>query len=224
MGDVYEKKNTGGISKSRKNKGIFSFLTGLIFLVSAMIIGTTSLFFRFGLTIDETQEIGGVLAALGLLAVFGSSLLVSKNVLRKHVLTYVLGTFLTFAAIAIFTIQFPQNWTVNELSSIPLVSFLMLCGTSLNIYTVFWVIIRFKIRNSPGGTVQLTIEEDGKTRTVTVQKSVLENASREKIKSIASSGGIGLLGSDPDGNVKTQTNNTELKSHESDAELLTQDD
>jgi len=224
MERVYERKGTGGISKFRQNGGVFSFALGLLFLVSATLVGTTSLFFRFGLSIHDTQEIGGVLAALGLPIVFGSALLVSKNVLRKHVLSYAAGTFLTMVAIGVFVLQFPQNWTVNSWSSIPLISFLFLGGTSLNIYTVFWVIIRFKIRNSPGGTVDITIEENGRTRTVTVERSVIEQTSREKIKNIASSGGVGLLGDTPDGNVKTQTNNSQSKTHESEAELLTQDD
>ncbi|MFB6205174.1 MAG: hypothetical protein ABEJ05_01405, partial [Haloglomus sp.] len=68
-------------------------------------------------------------------------------------------------------------------------------GAITTLWALFSAVASFKTRNDPGGTVELRVTEGGETRVVEVSNRGLA----QKL------GGIGLLGSTPDGDVATQT-------------------
>jgi hypothetical protein len=107
---------------------------------------------------------------------------------------------LSIFSVAVFAQASPCRWIDNTCAAsgvnltLPTAGIYTL-GTLTTVWCLFTGIANFKTRNDPGGTVTMEVTREGKTETVEVDRAELDGL-----------GGIGFLGSTPDGEVATQTN------------------
>jgi hypothetical protein len=107
------------------------------------------------------------------------------------------GAAVAVVGVVAFQYIYPYNWV----SSAPLLALTVSTVYFAGVVTTFWCLFAalatFKTRNDPGGTARMRVTEAGTIELV------------EDSPSVPGLGGIGLFGTDPDGNVETQTNRTD---------------
>ncbi|MGM0604408.1 MAG: DUF7139 domain-containing protein [Halobacteriota archaeon] len=176
--------------------GLFS--TGVLLVVAGILVAGTELLLSRGYGLGDVRLYGGILGGLGVPAVFlgiFSVLPASRNT-RAAALV---GASLAIFGVALFAHAYPCQWIGNTCSIEAVDLTLPTAGIySLGIITTFWClftgVVNFKTRNDPGGTVKMNVTRRGETRVVEVEKPS------------GGFGGIGLFGTEPDGEVETQTN------------------
>jgi hypothetical protein len=205
LSEAYERQAME-VSRRRLYLGTGLFATGALFLVGGLLAGTTRIAMDFGLGIGETRELAGVLAGLGLpallLGVF--TVLPATSVQRAGA---GLGAGIAVVGVAIFRYTYPGRWYVGGGEEIPSTLTLMttvtyFAGTVITLWFLFTALATFKRRNDPGGTVTLTVQRGGETKTVEVAAKDAA-AARESLSS--GGGGIGFGGVDASDAVPTQT-------------------
>ena len=181
------------MSNRRLSVGIALFSTGVLLVVAGIVVATTDV---LGLGLFEAREYAGILAGVGVPAVFLGVLTVLPASRTTRVVA-VLGSAVAVLGVALFTHAYPCRWsgaTCNPAYAnltLPTVG-LYFVGTVVTFWCLFVGVANFKTRNDPGGTVRMEITRQGETKIVEVEKS-------------SGLGGVGFLGSTPDGNVSTQT-------------------
>ena len=190
--DVYEGRAGRVASRRQQLLGTGLFLVGAVGLVGAIAVATTGL---GGETLGElsAREWGGVLAGVGvqsvLLGVF--AVLPASRLVRGAA---VIATGIALLGVALFRHVYPYQWV----EAAPLVALATVAVYFFGVVTTFWCLFvalaTFKTRNDPGGTARMEITQEGTIRLV------------EEARSMGGLGGIGLLGTEPDGEVETQTN------------------
>lgn len=190
LAEVYEAR---GVGARRLRLGVGLFLLGATFTVGGVLAATTDLAIGAGLGVYEARELAGVLAGLGLPAAFLGVVAVLQTSRRLRAVA-VTGAVVGAAGVAAFRWAYPIRWIGGGGPNLALpVAGLYFLGTVTTCLCVFWAVIVAKARNDPGGTVELAMTDAG-VRVVSVSGGL-----RRRL------GGVGLLGSTPDGETPTQT-------------------
>jgi len=186
-----------GPGRQRLYAGVVLFAAGAILTVGGIVVATTAgTTGAFGMSLFAARELAGVLAGIGLPATFLGAVTVLPRASVRLRGAAGLGSAVALLAVVYFVDVYPTAWFANA-------------GTVLSIYflgtlTAFWclfvAVANYKARNDPGGTVNLEVRKEGRTRVIEVPSS------------LSGLGGIGLLGSTPDGDVETQTNRRDTTS------------
>lgn len=193
MASLAEVYNARGVSRRRLGVGVGLFLLGAGATVGGVLAATTEVATSAGLGVFEARTLAGVLAGLGLPAVFLGIVAVLPTSLRVRALALV-GSLVAVAGVGLFQWAYPTRWIGGSGANLTLpVLGVYFIGSVTTCLCVFWAVAVLKSRNDPGGTVELEMTQAG-ARVVSVSRGL-----RTQL------GGVGLLGSTPDGSTPTQT-------------------
>jgi hypothetical protein len=192
MSEVYEGGVGAATSTRQRLLGGGLFVVGAATLVGAIPIATTDLAAEVGLGVYAARELAGVLAGLGLPAVFVGILVVlpAGRVTRAAA---AIGAGVAVLGVGVFAAAYPYSWISNAPALAAAATAVYSGGTLVTFWCLFVGLATFKRRNDPGGTANLEITDEGTVRVVTD-----EDEPRE-------SGSVGLFPSDLDGGAETQT-------------------
>jgi len=214
LAEVYEGQVGEYASLRRLYLGVGLFSLGALLVIVGIVIAATDLTTAtLGWNLGQARETAGILAGLGLPATFLGVLVVMPTSRRTQAAA-VVGTGVAVLGVAMFAHAYPCHWSgarcVGEYADLTLPT----AGVYfLGAFTAFWCLFTgvasFKARNNPGGTVTLEVTREGETKVIEVPKSTAEELRGDK-GTTGSVGGVGLLGTTPDGNVETQTNRSDL--------------
>lgn len=195
--EVYDGHVGGEASLRQLTLGIALFVAGSIMLVVGIVVASTEVLSAVGVGRFESRRIAGLLAGLGVPSVFLGIFTVLPASRRVRAAAAI-GASVAVLGVAMFWSIYPQGWLgATENHRTFEVVAIYFVGTIVTFWCLFVAVANFKTRNDPGGTVKLEITKEGKTRIVEVDRGDLRRNGL---------GGIGLLGSTPDGSVGTQTN------------------
>lgn len=216
--DVYEGDVGSVAGRRRRLLGSALYLLGAVAVVGAIPVATAGgVQSLLGLEVFQARELAGVLAGLGLPAVFVGifAVLPAGSTTRAAA---AIGASLSVFGVALFVHAYPYNWMADSSG--------LAIGTtvvySLGLLTTFWcmflAVATFKLRSDPGGSARMEVTEEGTLRVVQTERS-----------SSLPLGGIGLFGNDPEGDVATQTNRedggtAEVTTQKDEGEILYQAD
>lgn len=194
--EVYE-GGAGGADLRRLYVGVALFLLGAVLTVVGIVVGTsTTVAGLLGLDVFGARELAGILAGLGLPATFLGAIIVLPKASTRLQAVAGLGAFVALAGVVLFTEVYPSQWYGMATDYTLPVTAVYFLGVITSFWCLFVAVASFKARNDPGGTVRLEVTREGKTKVIEVSNDRLRQGL----------GGIGLLGSTPDGNAPTQTN------------------
>lgn len=152
LGEVYESK---GADSRRLYLGTGLFLAGAVMSVVAIVVASTSVLTPMGYGIYEAREIAGVLAGLGVPAVFvGVFTVLPASFLERAVAA--IGATIAVFGVLLFVQAYPEQWitaTENHVT-LPVVA-VYFVGALTTFWALFTAVVNFKVRNDPGGTVTL---------------------------------------------------------------------
>jgi hypothetical protein len=225
LGETYDRR-AGDASQRRVYLGTGLFAAGALLVVGGILAGGTGVLINNGYGPYESREIAGILAGLGIPAVFvGIFTVLPANRLQRAAAA--VGAGLAVLGVMLFRASYPYNWYTpgTGVPSTGTLAFILVYAAG--IITTFWclftAVATFKTRNDPGGTVTLTVTKDGETHTVEVPADDVESA-REKLAS-GSFGGVGVFGGVEDPKQETRANASEpAPSTTSDGATVTTDD
>jgi len=209
LSEVYEGGVRTVVDRRQRWLGMLLFTVGVAMVVGAITVATTDVSAWFGFDVIEARSRAGVLAGLGLPAVFVGIFVVlpASGATRAAA---AIGASLAAFGVALFTYAYPERWLSNDptfaLATIGLYS----AGTLVTFWCLFVAIATFKTRNDPGGTARIEITEGGQVRVINAGPATIESSGSRP--SIPGFGSVGLFGNDPDGSVPTQTNGSEQSS------------
>lgn len=195
LSDVYE----GGINTvadpRQRRLGMSLFAIGTAMVVGAIPIATTGLAAWLGLDVFAARELAGILAGLGIPAVFVGLFVVlpATDITRASA---AIGASLALFGVVLFNYAYPNSWLAAEPQIALTTTAVYSLGTLLTLWSLFISVATFNRRNAPGGTARIEITEEGNVRFVSPGPET----------TTVGGGSIGLFGSDPDGSVPTQTN------------------
>jgi len=181
-----------GLRRRLLGAGLFALGAGMV--VGAIPVATTDLAGAIGLGVYEARELAGILAGLGLPAVFLGifAVLPAGRVTRAAA---AIGASVAVLGVGLFAAAYPYNWISNHPTLAVVTTAIYSVGTLVTFWCLFVGLATFKRRNDPGGTARVEITDEGKIRVVT-------DDSRRPL----GRGSVGMFGSGPDGSVDTQTN------------------
>lgn len=187
--EVYE-GGAGGTDRRRLYAGLALFAAGAVLTVVGIVVATAAgNSGAFGMGVYAAREVAGVLAGVGLPATFLGAMAVLPRAARHVRVTAVLGSAVAVVGVLLFADVYPGAWFANAWVVVPV----YFVGALTTFWCLFVSVATFKARNNPGGTVDFEVRKQGRTRVVEVPAS------------LRGLGGVGLLGSAPDGNAETQT-------------------
>ncbi len=199
LSEAYEGSVASQQTTHRLYLGVSLFFIGAVLLLAAIIVAGSGLLTARGYSLGQTRWVGGILGGIGLPAVIlGVFTVLPAN--RRTRSAALIGASLALFGVTIFSQAYPCQW-IGTTCSDPGADLTLLTagvytlGTLTTVWCLFVGIANFKIRNNPGGTVTMEVTRQGETQVVEVERSELGGL-----------GGIGFLGSPPDGEVATQTN------------------
>jgi len=199
LSEAYEGSVAAQQGRHRLYLGVGLLLVGAVLLLAGIVVAGSGLLTARGYSLGETRWLGGILGGVGLPALTLGVLTVLPAGRRTRSAALI-GASLSVFGVAIFAHAYPCQWIGNTCASsgvdltLPTAGIYTL-GTLTTVWCLFIGIANFKTRNNPGGTVTMEVTRQGETRTVEVERS-----------EVGGLGGIGFLGSTPDGEVETQTN------------------
>lgn len=184
LSEVYEPDAEFQTSLRRLYAGLGLFSVGALLVMAGILVGTTNL---LG-TAWQAREIAGVLAGLGVPAVFIGIFAVLPAGKRTRAAAGV-GAAVAVLGVTLFVHAYPCQWVGNNcansgaLLTLP-VTVVYFAGAITTFFTLFVGIANFKSRNNPGGTAQVEVTAQGETKVIEVPKSELSKFS----------GSLGVLG------------------------------
>jgi hypothetical protein len=181
-----------GLRRRLLGAGLFALGAGMV--VGAIPVATTDLAGELGLGVYEARELAGVLAGLGLPAVFVGILVVlpAGRVTRAAA---AIGASVAVLGVALFAAAYPYEWISNQPTLAVVTTAIYSVGTLVTFWCLFVGLALFKRRNEPGGTARVEVTDEGRIRIVT-----------EDGQQAPAEGSVGMVGSEPEGDVDTQTN------------------
>ncbi|MCT9095849.1 DMT family transporter [Haloarchaeobius sp. HME9146] len=207
LADVYE-DNVGEVENLRRfYLGMGLFLAGALLTVLGIVVGATDVLAGLGVGIYGSREIAGVLGGLGIPAVLVGVFTVLPASRRIRAAAAI-GASVCVLGVALFSRVYPGDWIGSPTASqgmTLLVAVVYFVGVFTAIGCLFSAVVTFKTRNDPGGTVTMQVTREGETKYVEVPEEKVDEVEGEKA-SAAQYGSVGMFGTQPDGNVETQTN------------------
>jgi hypothetical protein len=191
--DVYDGGVGSVATRRRRVAGASLFVAGAAMAVGAIPIATTDLTVGVGLSVFEARKLAGILAGLGVPAVFVGifTVLPAGRATRGAA---AIGASLALLGVALFASAYPYDWVAADPMMAVVTTLLYSLGTLITFWCLFVGVATFKTRTDPGGTARLEITDEGTITLVSDETSV------------PGMGGVGLFGREPDGDVDTQTN------------------
>lgn len=191
LADVYEGDVGRLQSRRRVQLGLGLLGVGTLFALVSILVATTDLVIadQYG-----ARRVAGLLGGLGTSAILGGVVTVLPSSPRLRVVAGI-GASISLLGIAMFWHAYPAHWAGHGDQLTPYVTGVYFVGTLTLVCCLFAGIVFLKRRNDPGGTVSMEFiqKETTETEVVTVDRPM-------------GSGGLGMLGGQPDGDVETQTN------------------
>lgn len=170
LGEAYEDRNWVDRDPTWAALGAGSVVLGVVAVVVAITLVTTPLSGVFGLTEKfPTRETAGVLAGLGLPAVFLGIVTVLPSS-RREAVGVVLGALICVAGVALFSHAYPSQWPPAEPSLAFETLMTYFAGAAVAFWSVFSTVASFHVRNDPQGTVRMELTQQGETKTVQVPR------------------------------------------------------
>ncbi|MFB6267661.1 MAG: hypothetical protein ABEI31_08380 [Halodesulfurarchaeum sp.] len=191
LGETYDRR-AGVASRRQVVVGTGVFLSGALLVVGAILAGATGLLLERGFTVYQGREIAGILAGLGLPAVFVGITTVLPAT-RLHRAAAVVGSGLAVFGVMLFRYAYPEHWYSAPGVPTSMVFFLTVVyflGVLITFWSLFTAVATFKTRNDPGGTVDLRVDPGGAAKAVKVVQEEVQNAGR----ALSGLGGIGTFG------------------------------
>ncbi|MGQ4555738.1 DUF7139 domain-containing protein [Halobellus sp. GM3] len=197
LSEVYRGKKRGP-SLRRLLFGLVLFLAGGVLVVSGIVVATTDILYGSELAaLTAKRQLGGVLAGIGVPAVFlGIFAVLPSGRLTKA--AAVVGAGIALMGVALFTYAYPCRWSGSlcgagkpDLTLMTVGVYFL--GAMLTFWCLFVGVANFKTRNDPGGTATVNVTRKHETKYVPVERPR------------GGFGGIGFFGGTPDGEVETQT-------------------
>jgi hypothetical protein len=152
LAEVYEAKGT---SLRQLYLGTGLFLAGAAMSVVAIVVATTSILEPMGVGLYGSREIAGVLAGLGVPAVFIGIFTVLPASLYQRA-TAAVGATIAIFGVLLFVQAYPEQWitATQDHATLP-VAVVYFLGAITTFWALFTAVVNFKVRNDPGGTVTL---------------------------------------------------------------------
>lgn len=151
--EAYESKGQEGLRRLYLGTGLF--VLGAIMVVIAIVAATTDVFAASGLGTFGARKLAGILAGLGVPAVFiGIFTVLPAN--RNERAAAAIGASVAVLGVLLFAYAYPGQWygaAENHLT-LPVVAVYFL-GAIITFWALFTAVVNFKVRNDPGGTVTL---------------------------------------------------------------------
>lgn len=210
LAEVYEGRVGEYASLRRLYLGVGAFSLGALLVIVGIVIAATDVTaVTLGWSLGQARETAGILAGLGIPATFLGVLVIMPTNPRTQAAA-VVGAGVAVLGVALFAHAYPCHWSgaqcAGQYSDLTLpTAGVYFLGAFTTFWSLFTGVANFKARNSPGGTVSLEITREGETKVIEVPKSTAEEISGAK-GTTGTIGGVGLLGTTPDGSVETQTN------------------
>ncbi|WP_251344240.1 DUF7139 domain-containing protein [Haloplanus halophilus] len=186
LGEVYHGDDRSGPSLRQIYAGASLFVVGIVLVVAGIVVATTDVLLGGGTTLLDVREYGGILAGLGVPAVFlGISAVLPAE--RSTRAAAGIGASVAVLGVALFAHAYPCRWSGANCAPGMVDLTLPTAGVYfLGALTTFWClfvgIANFKTRNDPGGTVTMEVTRQGETKVIEVDRSQAR-------------GGVGLGGS-----------------------------
>jgi len=192
--DVYEGRTAA--NSRRRSLGTALFVLGAGLVVAGIVVATTSLAESLGLGMFGSRKVAGTLAGLGVpAALLGAFAVMPAG--RATRAAAVVGASVAVFGVALFWHAYPYEW-IGATGAGPgltlATTVVYFLGTITTAWCLFVGVATFQTRKDPGGSARMEVTEQGRIRLV------------EEAASTRGLGGIGFFGSDPDGEVETQTN------------------
>jgi len=210
--EVYEGHLRTVTTSRRFYAGATLFGAGAVMVVASIVVSTTTVGPSLGLDRIAARTLAGTLAGLGLPATF-LGVFVVLPAGRTTRAASVIGASVAVLGVALFRVAYPDRWfgAGDPLGAAAVVVYF--AGAMVTLTCLFAGLATFKTRNDPGGTARMEITEAGNLRLV------------EDAEPAGGFGSVGLFGTEPQGEVRTQTNReespgTEPTDHGQDAEIL----
>lgn len=219
LAEAYE-ENVGEVGNLRRlYLGVGLFVAGALLVVLAILVSTTGLQSLLGLEWWQAREVAGILAGLGVPAVFVGIFTVLPASQRVRAAA-AMGAGIAVLGVALFAHAYPRDWAgFGADLTLPVVVVYFL-GVLVTFWCLFVAVANFKTRNDPGGTVTLELTREGEVKTVEVERGELEDfddlsaLKADLADETAGSGsgpntalgGVAFVGDTPDGETPTQTN------------------
>jgi len=200
LSDAYAGTVADQRGRGRLYLGVGLFFAGAILVVAGIVAAGSGLLTAQGYSLGEARWLAGILGGVGVPAVFLGifTILPAGRTTRGAAL---IGASIAVFGVALFAYAYPCQWIGNTCATsgpnltLPTAGIYFL-GTLTTFWCLFTGVANFKTRNDPGGTVRMEI------RNITHQGDTGDNGS----DGFGGLGGVGFFGSDPDGDVATQTN------------------
>jgi hypothetical protein len=186
LGEVYHGDDRSGPSLRQIYAGASLFVVGIALVVAGIVVATTDVLLSGGTTLLDVREYGGILAGLGVPAVFlGISAVLPAE--RSTRAAAGIGASVAVLGVALFAHAYPCRWSGANCAPGMVDLTLPTAGVYfLGALTTFWCLFvgvaNFKTRNDPGGTVTMEVTRQGETKVIEVDRST-------------AGGGVGLGGS-----------------------------
>jgi len=201
LSDAYSGTVADQRGRGRLYLGVGLFSVGAILVVAGIVAAGSGLLTAQGYSLGEARWLAGVLGGIGVPAVFLGivTILPAGRTTRGAAL---IGASIAVFGAALFAYAYPCQWIGNTCATggpnltLPTAGVYFL-GTLTTFWCLFTGVANFKTRNDPGGTVRMEI------RNITRQGDRGSDGSDDGFGGL---GGVGFFGTDPDGDVATQTN------------------
>jgi len=196
LAEVYEETSEGP-ELQRLYLGIGLFVAGVALSLLAVLIASTGVLSGFGVGLYDARKIAGVLGGIGVPAVLMGVFTVLPTS-RRIKAAATIGASICVLGVSLFWYAYPTYWITGPGAqdlTLQVVG-VYFVGLVTAGWCLFSAVVNFKTRNDPGGTVTMEVTREGETKVVEVPKSEVSEFS----------GGVGMFGDTPEGNVETQTN------------------
>ena len=189
--DVYDGGVGAVVDRRQRLLGAGVFIFGAAMVVAAIPVATTGVADVLGLGTYEARKLAGVLAGVGIPAVFVGIFAVLPAPKTVRALAAI-GASVALLGVALFAFAYPDQWIPADPALTVVTILVYSLGTLATFWCLFVGLVTFKTRNDPGGTARLDVTEAGTVRIVSDDTG-------------PGLSGVGLSGT-PDGGVETQTN------------------
>ncbi|MFB6353448.1 MAG: hypothetical protein ABEJ92_05125 [Halobacteriales archaeon] len=188
LAEVYEDARNESLRRLYLGTGLFA--AGALLSVVAIIVASTGVLRPLGIGVYGARELAGVLAGLGVPAVFVGIFTVLPASDRERAVAAV-GAAIAVLGVVLFWSTYPERWiTASEQHLTLPVTVVYFVGVLTTFWSLFTAVVNFKTRD-PGGTVTIERTVGGETQLVEVPVAELEGSTLEATDGM---GGVGVLG------------------------------